>query len=62
MEANLAGALEQINESYKAFQHKGQKMSKEDVRKVLKYGLSKGYESTSELSDNEIDEILLQKK
>jgi hypothetical protein len=31
---------------------------KEDVIKVLKYGISKGYKTTAEFSDNEVDEVL----
>ena len=58
MHADLKGALEQINRSYKAFEHRGQKMSKEQVRKVLKYGIDKGYKTTADLSDEEVDEIL----
>ena len=59
MHADLAGALERINKSYKAFEHKGQSLSKDQVRKVLKYGLSKGYKSTKELTDEEVDKVLL---
>lgn len=33
-------------------------MSKEQVIKVLKYGIEKGYKSTRELSDEEVDNIL----
>ena len=33
-------------------------MSKEQVRKVLKYGISKGYKTTAELSDDEVDKVL----
>ena len=58
MHADLTGALEQINTSYKAFEHRGQRMSKQQVRKVLKYGLSKGYKTTAELTDSEVDTIL----
>ncbi len=58
MHADLAGTLEQINKAYKAFEHKGQRLSKEQVRKVLKYGLSKGYKTTAELSDDEVDKVL----
>ena len=58
MHADLKGALEQINRSYKAFEHRGQKMSKEQVRKVLKYGIDKGYKTTADLSDEEVDQIL----
>lgn len=58
MHADLAVALEQINKSYKAFEHRGKSLSKEQVRKVLKYGLSKGYKTTSELTDDEVDLVL----
>ncbi len=58
MHADLKGALAQINKSYKAFEHKGQKMSKKQVRAVLEYGIGKGYKTTEELSDSEVDEIL----
>ena len=58
MQADLIGALEQINKSYKAFEHKGKRMTKEQVRKVLKYGISKGYKTTAELGDDEVDGVL----
>ena len=58
MDADIKGALEQINKSYKAFEHKGKKMSKEQVRKVLEYGLSKGFKAVSQISDDEVDILL----
>jgi len=58
MHADLIGALEQVNKAYKAFEHRGKKMSKSEVIKVLKYGISKGYKSTAELNDDEVDELL----
>ena len=58
MHADLAGALKQINKSYKAFEHKGKPLTKEQVIKVLKYGLSKGYKTTAELTDDEVDKVL----
>ena len=58
MHADLQGALDQINRSYKAFEHRGKKMSKEQVRKVLVYGLKKGYKTTAELTDSEVDAVL----
>lgn len=61
MHADLIGALEQLNKSYKAFEHRGQKMSKDQVRKVLKYGIEKGYKTTAELTDEEVDKVLLLK-
>ena len=58
MHGDLTGALKQINKSYKAFEHRGQKMSKYQVRKILNYGIDKGYTNTAELKDDEVDKIL----
>jgi len=58
MQADIQGALAQIDKSWKAFTHKGIPMTKEQVTKVLIYANNKGYKSTSELSDNEVDEII----
>lgn len=58
MHADIQGALNQINTSWKAFEHRGMKMSKDQVKKVLEYGLKKGYKSTSQLSDEEVDNVL----
>lgn len=58
MDASIKGALKLINRSYKAFEHKGKSMTKDEVKRILEYGLSKGYEFTSQLSDEEIDAIL----
>ncbi len=58
MNADIKGALAQINRSYRAFEHKGQRMTKDQVKKVLEYGLNMGYTSTSQLSDDEVDVVL----
>lgn len=58
MHADIQGALNQINRSYKAFTHNGKKMSKSEVKKVLEYGLKRGYKTTDELTDEEVDIIL----
>lgn len=60
MQADIQGALAQIDKSWKAFTHKGIPMTKEQVTKVLIYANNKGYKSTSELTDNEVDEIINQ--
>jgi hypothetical protein len=60
MHADVRGALTQIDKSYKAFTNKGKYMTKEEVRAVLEYALSKGYETTSQLSDDEVDTIIKQ--
>lgn len=58
MHADLKGALKQLNSSWRAFEHKGKYMSKEQVKKVLEYGIAKGYKSTKELTDEEVDAVL----
>jgi len=58
MNASIQGALNQLNKSYSAFKHKGKRMTKMQVKKVLEYGLKKGYESTNQLSDEEVDGVL----
>jgi hypothetical protein len=58
MNADVKGALNQIDKSYKAFEHRGQRMTKEQVRKVLYYALQKGYTHTGQLTDEEVDKVL----
>ncbi len=60
MNADCKGALAQINKSWRAFEHRGKKMSKTDVKAVLQYAIRKGYEHTGMLSDEEVDNILNQ--
>lgn len=58
MHADLKGALAQINKSWKSFEHKGQPMYKHQVIAVLKYGIAKGYKTTKELTDEEVDSVI----
>ncbi len=58
MHTDIQGALAQINKSWKVFTHKGKSMTKQQVVKVLVYANNKGYKSTSEITEDEIDEIL----
>ena len=58
MKADIVGALEQLNSSWKAFEHKGKKMTKEQVRKVLIYGIQRGYKHTGQLTDDDIETAL----
>ena len=58
MNADCKGALAQLNKSWRAFEHKGKTMSKAEVKAVLQYAISKGYEHTGMLSDEEVDNIL----
>ena len=58
MKADIQGALNQINKSYKAFVHNDKPMTKLQVKTVLEYGLKKGYKHTGEFTQEEIDEII----
>lgn len=58
MHADIQGALNYINKSWKAFEHNGESMTKAQVKALLTYGLSKGYKYTSEFKDSEVDRIL----
>ena len=58
MNADIKGALTQLNKSWRAFTHKGKPMTKLQVKKVLEYGLKQGYDHTGQLTDNEVDQIL----
>lgn len=62
MHINLRIALKQINTYWRYFEHNGQNMTKKDVVEVLKYGISKGYKSTSELKNEEIESIINKNK
>lgn len=58
MHADIQGALQQINTSWRAFEHRGMPMNKDQVKKVLEYASNKGYKTTAELSDEEVDNVL----
>lgn len=62
MDADIKGCLNQINKSWKAFEHNGKAMTKTQVKAVLEYGLSKGYEVISQITDFDVDKILNQLK
>lgn len=58
MHADIKGALEQINTSWRSFEHRGKPMTKEQVRKVLEYAIRKGYKTTADLTDEEVDKFV----
>lgn len=58
MNADVKGALDQLNKSWRVFTHNGQSMSKKEVKTVLEYAVSKGYKSTGDIPNDEIDRIL----
>lgn len=58
MHADIKGCLANLNKSYRVFEHKGKSMTKHQVKTILEYGLSKGYTSTADFKDEEIDQLL----
>ncbi|EJL66293.1 hypothetical protein [Flavobacterium sp. CF136] len=58
MDADIQGCLNQIDRSYKAFQHNGKSLTKLEVQAVLEYGKAQGYKSVSEIKDSDVDDIL----
>jgi hypothetical protein len=59
MHADLRGSLRNIDKSWQCFEHRGQPFkSKQQVIQILKYGISKGYETTADFTDEELDALL----
>lgn len=58
MNADIKGALNQLNTSWKSFTHNGMQMTKEQVKSVLEYASQVGYKTTDEIPDKDIDEII----
>jgi len=54
MKADLKGVLNNINFAYHLFEHdNGEKMTKEEVIKLMKYGIKKGYKTTAEITNED---------
>jgi hypothetical protein len=58
MNADIKGALKNINKCWPMFEHDGMPMSKKEVEAVLHYGLGRGYDSTNQISDEEVNLVL----
>lgn len=58
MNADVKGCLNQIDRSWKAFEHNGKPMTKAQVVAVLTYADSKGIKTTNEIPDSDIDFVL----
>ena len=58
MGANIQWAILNFNRVWNLFEHNGRKLTRMEVMALLNYGLSKGYVSTSQLTDEEIDMVL----
>ncbi len=62
MHADLKGSLRAINKSYRSFEHNGKPMTKQQVIKVLEYGIAKGYKTTADFTDDEVYTVLSTKQ
>ena len=62
MHADLKGSLRAIDKSWRVFIHNGKSLSKVQVEKVVKAGIAKGYKTTADFKENEVNEILGLKK
>ena len=60
MHADLKGSLRAIENSWKSFENNGKRMTKKQVEFVLKAGIEKGYKTTADFRENEVDELLKQ--
>ena len=58
MNADVKGAYAQLNKSWRSFTHNGKPMSKQEVKSVLEYAIEKGYETTMDIPDDEINSII----
>ena len=58
MHADIKGALAQLNRSWKAFEHRGVPMTKNQVKVVLTYANARGYKTTEELKEEEVDKLI----
>lgn len=58
MHTDIKAALLRIDKIWRLFEHRGKRMTKKQVTSVLQYGIKKGYKSTSEISDSEVDNII----
>lgn len=62
MNADIKGCLNQIDRSWKCFEHNGLPMTKAQVIAVLTYEDSKGIETVNEIPDSDIELVLNQLK
>lgn len=58
MHADIKGSLDFMKKKSIHFEHRGIRLSQNQAKKVLEYGLRKGYKTTAEFTDEEVDTIL----
>lgn len=58
MHTDLKWALKHINKTYHCWDHRGKSLTKSQVQSILEYGIKQGYETSDELTDKEVDEVL----
>jgi len=59
MDASIVGCIENVDKAYRVIEHNDKMlkelMSKDSFKKLLFYSLKKGYESLSEITDEDIE-------
>lgn len=60
MNADVNGCLANINKSYKMFSFEGKPMTKDEVKAVLTVAKLKGYKTTDEIPESDINLIIKQ--
>lgn len=58
MHADLKGSLIAIENSWKSFVNNGNPMERKEVEYILNYGINKGYKTTADFEENEVDLVL----
>ncbi len=58
MHADIKGSLEYMKNKTIHFEHRGVKLTQEQTKKVLEYGLNNRYKTTADFTDEEINGIL----
>lgn len=58
MKANVKGSLMKIDLCWKGFEHKGLRMTREQVVEILVFCILKGFINTSQLTDVEVEDII----
>ena len=55
MNANVKGALKDLNRFYKIFTHNGKSLKKSEVKNILMNAINKGYETIYDIPDEEVE-------
>lgn len=57
-DVSIKGAYQNIHKCWSMFEHRGKKMTRQQVESVLRYGLQNKYETVNQIPDHIIDKII----